>query len=345
MLDFKSPYEVLKGTKLNLSHLKVFGCTYFVHIQSSHRDKLDPRAVKCCFLGYSSTQKGYRCYNPKTNKIVVSRDVKFKEANPFFKPSVDSSGQGENLLDLLPIPCLADVECPSTINVFGQEESHAPQVLIPNQEVQTESSNTSSPTHEPSQVSTHTAQVRCNPTRERNPPPRLLDYVTYNARYPLADCITYDKFSSSHATFLSALNGAYEPRSFQEANLCDEWKKAMAEELQALHENQTWSVIKLPKGKKVVGSRWVYKTKLHSDGTIERHKARLVARGFTQTYGVDYKETFAPVAKRNTVRVLLSVAINHAWPLFQMDVKNPFFAWRSGRGSLHEAPSRSSSIQ
>ncbi|CAN6704192.1 unnamed protein product [Malus baccata var. baccata] len=98
----------------------------------------------------------------------------------------------------------------------------------------------------------------------------------------------------------------------------------MAEELQALYENNTWTIVKLPKGKKAVGSRWVYKPKFHSYGIIERNKARLVARGFTQTYGVDYKETFAQVAKMNTVRVLLSVAINNAWPLFQMDVKNAF---------------------
>ncbi|XP_062028859.1 uncharacterized mitochondrial protein AtMg00810-like [Rosa rugosa] len=98
----------------------------------------------------------------------------------------------------------------------------------------------------------------------------------------------------------------------------------MADELQALHDNNTWCVVRIPKGKKVVGSRWVYKTKLHSDGSVERHKARLVAHGFTQTYGVDYKETFAPVAKMSTMRVLLSVAVNHAWPLYQMDVKNVF---------------------
>ncbi|CAN6542484.1 unnamed protein product [Malus baccata var. baccata] len=103
-----------------------------------------------------------------------------------------------------------------------------------------------------------------------------------------------------------------------------DWQDAMTKELQALNDNQTWSVVDLPNGKKVVGSRWIYKTKFNSNGSIEKHKARLVAQGFTQTYGIDYKETFAPVTKMNTVRVLLYVAVNNAWPLFQMDVKNAF---------------------
>ncbi|PRQ53440.1 putative RNA-directed DNA polymerase [Rosa chinensis] len=166
--------------------------------------------------------------------------------------------------------------------------------------------------------------LRRNPPRERGPPSKLNDYVTYNARYPMTHFISYNKFSSAHSAFLSALDNTHEPQSFEEANHLAEWKQAMTDELQALNDNNTWSIVRIPKGKKAVGCRWVYKTKFHTDGTVERHKARLVARGFTQTYGVDYKETFAPVAKMNTVRVLLSVAINHAWPLYQMDVKNAF---------------------
>ena len=105
----------------------------------------------------------------------------------------------------------------------------------------------------------------------------------------------------------------------------------MKEELKALEKNKTWVIVQLPKDKKPVGCRCVYKIKYNSDGTIERYKARLVAKGYTQTYGIDYQETFAPVAKMNTVRILLSVAINNGWNLYQMDVKNAFL-----QGTLEE---------
>lgn len=87
VLNFKSPFEVLKGRKVDIDHLRVFGCVFFVHVQGQHRDKFDPRAIKCVFLGYSSTQKGYKCYSPQTRKLLVSRDVRFDEANFFFQIS------------------------------------------------------------------------------------------------------------------------------------------------------------------------------------------------------------------------------------------------------------------
>jgi len=102
------------------------------------------------------------------------------------------------------------------------------------------------------------------------------------------------------------------------------WKQAMDVEIEVLNKNNTWELVTLLTGKKPVGCKWVYTIKYRADGTIERYKARLVAKGFTQTYGLDYLETFAPIAKMNTVRVILSLATNHDWDLQQFDVKNAF---------------------
>jgi len=141
----------------------------------------------------------------------------------------------------------------------------------------------------------------------------------WNVNYPIFKTAQYLCDVIYHV-----ISSVHEPKNLQEAQSQGIWKKAMAEELTALKENKTWSVTPLPHGKHAVGSRWIFKTKFNSDGSIDRHKARLVAQGFTQKFSIDYKETFAPVAKMTTVRVLLSVAINNGWEMSQMDVINAF---------------------
>ena len=94
------------------------------------------------------------------------------------------------------------------------------------------------------------------------------------------------------------------------------WKSAMEAEMSALSQNATWSLVTRSQEKTIVGCRWVYTVKYLLDGSIERLKAHLVAKGYTQTYGVDYAETFSPVAKISSVRILISLAANLGWPLF-----------------------------
>jgi hypothetical protein len=115
-----------------------------------------------------------------------------------------------------------------------------------------------------------------------------------------------------------------EPTSYSIASKHSQWCIAMNEEFQALHKQHTWSLVLTPPDKNIVGCKWVYKLKYNSDGTIVRYKARLVAKGFHQQYGVDFDETFSPVIKPPTVRLILSLAVSLNWPLRQLDVKNAF---------------------
>jgi hypothetical protein len=98
----------------------------------------------------------------------------------------------------------------------------------------------------------------------------------------------------------------------------------MKEEFDALLKTSTWDLVDLSACKSVIGCKWVYKIKTRSDGTVDRYKARLVTKGFTQEYGIDYEETFAPVVRLSSVRTLIAVSTSRYWPLFQMDVKNAF---------------------
>ena len=137
-------------------------------------------------------------------------------------------------------------------------------------------------------------------------------------------CLLYDRLSSSYHAFVSTLDSIQIPTTIQEALKHPEWSKAVRAEINALEKNKTWRITEFPHGKKPVGCKWLFTIKYNADGSIERLKARLVAKGFTQSYGIDYQETFAPVAKLNTIRILISLAANQDWQLHQLDIKNAF---------------------
>ena len=115
-----------------------------------------------------------------------------------------------------------------------------------------------------------------------------------------------------------------EPTSHRSALADPDWQNAVEAEFAALHQNATWSLVPRPAGVNVVSCKWVFKLKQNPDGTIDKHKARLVARGFTQRYGVDYQDTFNLVIKPATVRLVLALAVSRGWHLRQIDVSNAF---------------------
>ncbi|XP_072086997.1 uncharacterized protein [Arachis hypogaea] len=136
-----------------------------------------------------------------------------------------------------------------------------------------------------------------------------------STNHPISNYDSYQNLSQKHRAFTSKITNLFEPRNMEEVLDDPNWKLAVMEEWHALKKNETWEIVDLPQNTKLVGCRWVFNIKCNADGSIERYKARLVARGFTQTYGVDYRETFAPVSKLNSVRILLSLAANYNWPL------------------------------
>ncbi|KAH9687107.1 retrovirus-related pol polyprotein from transposon RE1 [Citrus sinensis] len=128
------------------------------------------------------------------------------------------------------------------------------------------------------------------------------------------------------------LLNTFEPTSVAHALQDPNWKAAMICEYKALIQNQTWELVPYSQSQNIIGCKWIFRIKRHPNGTIERYKARLVAKGFHQRAGVDYSETFCPVVKPTTVRLILCLALANGWPLQQLDVNNAFL-----HGTLSEA--------
>ncbi|XP_075658622.1 uncharacterized protein LOC142628397 [Castanea sativa] len=149
--------------------------------------------------------------------------------------------------------------------------------------------------------------------------------------HPLPTYISYVNLSPSYKSFCCAISSILEPIFYHKAASNPKWQDAMDAEINALEANNTWTITSLPPSKKPIGCKWVYRVKYKSDGSVERYKARLIAKDFTQKEGLDYIDNSSPVAKMVSVKCVLAIAAVKGWLLNQLDVNNAFF-----HGELHE---------
>ncbi|KAL6323545.1 hypothetical protein AAG906_039125 [Vitis piasezkii] len=288
-LEFDVPDRIWSNNEISYDHLCVFGCKAFVHIPKDERSKLDAKTRPCVFIGYGQDELGYRFYDPVQKKLVRSRDD-IEKTNP-----MESQHSGDLIdLDLGPLTNL-----PTQVEDEAHDDQHdMGDVETPTQVEVDDDVHEQSPAAEaPSDIPLRRS------TRDRHP----------STRYSVDDYVL--------------LTDGGEPESYVEAMENEnkmKWVDAMQDEMESLHENHSFELVKLPKRKRALKNRWVYRVKQEEHTSQLSYKARLVVKGFNQKKGIDFDEIFSPVVKMSSIRVVLGLAASLDLEIQQMDVKIAF---------------------
>jgi Reverse transcriptase (RNA-dependent DNA polymerase) len=313
--------------------LCVIGCLCFLHTRPYNKHKLQPRALPCLFLDYATSQKGYRCLHLPTNKLYISLHVTFDENSFPYKsqPSPASTEDSTSAHYQTPFNIIPD---PNPLH----SSSLSPSAQLPPESILLQGPTPSSPPHistpsnslspifpNPLPSSTHSPTQPPEPHLLNSTPPTQPP-APHTSSHPMItqtkDNTRRPRHFPDHIAFTVSLDA--EPTTFTQANSDPLWRAAMADEINALAQNNTWTLIPSHLDQQVIGCKWVYRIKRHADDTIERYKARLVAKGYNQVEGIDYFDTFSPVVRPTTIRLVLSIAVFSGWPIRQLDVHNAF---------------------
>ncbi|GAU42475.1 hypothetical protein TSUD_100870 [Trifolium subterraneum] len=268
-LKQQSPYQVFHDNLPNISNLKVFGCLVFASTLQSNRHKLNSRSRSHTPLNHTTSSQNQHI-TPNNNPQTPSRAPNPPSNNiQTNHPSITSHSS----------------------NPDSHQQSHFSQPITDTNHPLRKSLRQSTP---PGYLQDYHCNLLTNLLHDSSTDTLQ---TPSQCKFPLSDFISYDNVSNAHKHFSLNISTLTETSSYEEATSDQHWKNAINAELSALVKNNTWTMTKLPNHKKVVGRKWVFKLKLHADGSIERHKASLVAKGFTQTEGIDYTDTFSPVVK------------------------------------------------
>ncbi|KAG7554412.1 Integrase catalytic core [Arabidopsis suecica] len=312
-LSESTPYEAFYKRKPNVDHLRVFGCIGYAKVETPHLRKLDDRSRMLVHLGTEPGSKAYRLLDPKTRKIIVSRDVVFDETKGWSWSRSESEHDHDGSFSV-------------TLGDFGnhglQEEGVNVETEQTEQRDESEehTENTGEETEDNNDFFDTTHETEHEENQDQPQPSlRRTQRQIIKPKY-LEDYVLLAEEEGEDLLLL--LNN--EPRDFYEASESKEWIQACEDELQSIEKNKTWNLVDLPIGVKPIGLKWVFKLKRNSDGSINKHKARLVAKGYVQKYGVDFDEVFAPVARLETIRLLVNLAASSGWEIHHLDVKTAF---------------------
>lgn len=308
VLKGTTPYQLVFKFPLSYESLRVFGCMCYPLLTPFGRTKLQHKPTPFVFLRYMSQYKGYKCMNLVMGRICVSRHVIFnKEKFLFFEQ--------------VPIPLkptwFTNRPLPKVIIREPQIESSAPTIETTSQILESATVPTKVPPHdvlEPDIPSACTTEpTRTHPVITRTQDGMRWPKIFFSTQHPFLVCFAID-LAKTHL----------EPKNFRQVECDPKWHQAMRSEIDALYENKTWSLVPPSPDMNLVTRKLIFKVKTKTDSSVERYKARLVARSFTQLHGLDYDETFSPVVRPATIRLILHLALSQGRLLKQLDVSNAF---------------------
>ncbi|KAI5322289.1 hypothetical protein L3X38_031361 [Prunus dulcis] len=286
-LHWDTPYHCLFQHPPSYSHLRVFGCSCFPYLRPYTENKLTNRTLEYVFLGYSSHHKAI---------AVLSHDP----AAPSSPPNDTFSTLSQPFLQtysrrpLIQLYPLVPTPIPATQNPPVSAALNPLVIATPNPQVPV------------AQQSPAFVSCMCTHLQDGIQKPKL-----HTVKYLISRAL------------LTVVEHT-ESTCFSQAIKHTEWRDTMTKKINALLKNHTWSLVPSSPSHNLVGCKWVFPIKRHSDGSIQRYKARLVVKGFHQRSGIDYTESFSPIVKPATIRTVLSFAVSCGLSLCQLDLKNAF---------------------
>ena len=252
---------------------------------------MGPRGIKCAFVGYATSSKAYRLLNLESNTIIESKDVEFLEH------LLASENRVQKIFSEMSL---------SEVSQEVQEQSYLQGIDGDPNKLRKSIRVRQSKTFGPNEIDSQCISFNIV-EGNRNQAVRTIPFILQVED----DLKTYkEAMASRDASF---------------------WKDAIQDEMDSILSNHTWKLVDLPTASKPIGCKWVFRKKYHTDGTLHSYKARLVAKGFRQKEGIDYFDTYAPVARITSIRIIFAIASIYNLHVHQMDVKTAFL-----NGDLNE---------